>query len=153
MEEPLRAYLLKRLAPVAAGTRVNYAAVALHDPAETDLVVYVSGPQWCGTGGCPLLVLAPSRSTYRLVSKTLITRPPIRALNTRSHGWRDIGVQVSGGGIVRPYEARLRFNGSRYPSNPTVAPATPSKGAPGHLLISADDQGDVLAQGLQRPSC
>jgi hypothetical protein len=62
---------------------------------------------------------------------------PIRRLATSSRGWSDIGVYVSGGGIIQGYEAVLRFDGRRYPGNPTVAPAFRGrKGAPGLVLIS-----------------
>lgn len=51
------------------------------------------------------------------------TRAPIRLLERRSHGRRDLAVQVAGGGIVEGYEAAVPFDGRRYASNPTVAPS------------------------------
>jgi len=143
-EPHLRAFLLAHLRPVRARTRVTLASVALHDHGEPNLLIYVTGPQWCGSGGCALLVLAHRGAGYRLVSKTPITRPPIRVLATSAHGWRDLGVLVGGGGAERPYEASLRFDGRRY-LNPTAAPALHSKVAPGYIAIPADDKGDLLS--------
>jgi hypothetical protein len=63
-------------------------------------------------------------------------------LATRNRGWSDIGVYVSGGGIINGYEAVLRFNGVRYPGNPTVPPAFRArKGAAGRTLISRTAEG------------
>jgi len=59
-------------------------------------------------------------------------------LRTKSHGWRDIGVMVQGGGIIQEYEAALRFDGRTYPTNPTVPPATPLARTTGKILIAAD---------------
>lgn len=66
-----------------------------------------------------------------------ITQLPIRLLPGRSHGWRDIGVFVRGGGILPGYHARLSFDGRAYPSNPLMPPARRLRAAgPGRILIS-----------------
>lgn len=65
-----------------------------------------------------------SRSAAVLVnSKITITRPPIRVLETKSHGWHDLAVFVAGGGIQPGYEADVPFNGERYATNPSSPPA------------------------------
>lgn len=89
----------------------------------------------CGSGGCDLYVLAPTTTGYRRVTTVTIVHPPIRVLATTTHGWHDLGVGVAGGGITTAYEARLRFDGRRYPSNPTVAPAMPVRAAIGRQVI------------------
>lgn len=62
----------------------------------------------CGSGGCDLYVLAMTPTGYREITDISVARPPVRVLPTTTHGWRDLGVMVAGGGIVRGYEARLR---------------------------------------------
>lgn len=89
----------------------------------------------CGSGGCDLYVLSLEPNGYRQVTDISVSRPPIRVLATRTNGWHDIGVTVAGGGIIKGYEARLRFDGRRYPSNPSVAPAMRSKGEAGTVVI------------------
>jgi hypothetical protein len=114
--------------------------VDLNDDGKQEAIVYVSGRSWCGSGGCITLVLAPQRTSYRLVTKITITRLPIRVMPEKSHGWHDISVTVQGGGILKAYEARLRFNGTTYASNPTVAPAQPVRGmTSGQVILSATD--------------
>lgn len=108
----------------------------LNGDGRKEVFAYITDPDYCGSGGCTLLILSPREHGYRVVMRSTVTQLPIRLLATSTHGWRDIGVGVSGGGIVRSYEARLRFNGHRYPDNPTVAPAIPLRRASGKVLIA-----------------
>ena len=98
--------------------------------------VYVTDQDYCGTSGCLLLVLSPTHDSYRVVMRATATQLPVRILPTSTHGWRDIAVTVAGGGILKPYLARMRFDGRRYPSNPTVRPAVPLRRAIGRVLIA-----------------
>jgi hypothetical protein len=75
----------------------------------------------CGTGGCNLYILSPTESGYRLMTKMTVTRPPVRVLPATTHGWHDLGVLVAGGGI-ESRQARLRFDGTGYPSIPPCLP-------------------------------
>lgn len=103
--------------------RYMYSFVDLNDDGKKEVIVHVMSQSVCGTGGCPTLVLAPQQSSFRVVSRISITRPPIRVLNTKSYGWHDLAVWVAGGGIQPAYEAALGFDGGGYATNPTVAPA------------------------------
>ena len=62
---------------------------------------------------------------YRVVSKIMGVRPPVRVLSTETNGWHDLSVGVQGGGIVHAYEAKLRFNGRSYPISPAMPSAQP----------------------------
>jgi hypothetical protein len=117
--------------------------VSSYKRAEADLngdglpetFVYVTDPSHCGSGGCTLVVLSSEGQGFRVVLRSTVTQLPIRLLATSTQGWRDIGVNVEGGGITRPHVARLRFDGASYPSNPTVAPAMPLTRPSGRVLI------------------
>ncbi len=85
----------------------------LNGDGKTEAIIYLSGG-WCGTGGCTTLILAEDGSSWRIVSKQPITRPPIRVLASTSNGWHSIGVWTSGGGIQAGYESELRFDGETY---------------------------------------
>lgn len=80
-----------------------------------------------------MLSLTPSG--YRRVTNISITQAPIRVLPTVTHGWHDLGVLVVGGGIIPGYEARLRFDGHSYPSNPSIPPAIRLKTVIGKQVI------------------
>jgi hypothetical protein len=95
-------------------TRYSAAFVDLNGDGKPEVIAHITGRDWCGSGGCTTLVLAQKGSCYRVVARLTITRPPIRVLATKSHGWRDIGVWMQGGGIQPGYEADLFFNGKTY---------------------------------------
>ena len=125
-------------------TRYSVALADLNGDGRPEALIYAmataesdSGSDLCGSGGCDLNILALSKTGYRQVSSISITRPPIRVLTTVTHGWHDIGVLVGGGGIIPGYEARLRFNGITYPSNPTVLQAIRLRGVAGKVVIGS----------------
>jgi hypothetical protein len=105
--------------------RYSRAFVDLNGDGKDEAIVYSTGRSWCGSGGCNTLVLTQEGGTWRLVTSITITWPPIRVLASRSHGWHDISVWVSGGGIRPGYEAELSFDGKTYATNPSVPPARP----------------------------
>lgn len=100
-----------------------------------EALVLSTDPASCGSGGCAFHVLAFRHGRWTIVSGSTVTRAPIRVLATSSQGWRDLGVAIGGGGM-RPAMVRLRFNGRRYPSNPTVVPVDPSIRSAGTVLIA-----------------
>jgi hypothetical protein len=108
----------------------------LNGDGQDEVVVHVTSRDYCGSGGCVTLVLQRTGQGYRTVMRASVTRLPIRVLETRHQGWKDIGVTVSGGGAGPAYEAALAFDGRRYPSNPTTPPARPAKDAAGVTLIA-----------------
>ncbi|OGN43274.1 MAG: hypothetical protein A2623_10010 [Caulobacterales bacterium RIFCSPHIGHO2_01_FULL_70_19] len=102
-------------------------------------VAYLGDPDWCGSGGCTLLVVEAKREGPVLLGRTTITRPPIRVLTSRTNGMPDLGVLVCGGGIVDCHEAVLPFDGRRYASNPTMPPAwRPPTPPDGEVVISEE---------------
>jgi len=107
----------------------------LNGDGRSEAFFYLTDRDYCGSGGCTLVVLSRKGSSYRVVLRSTVTQLRIRLLATFTRGWRDVGVTVAGGGITRPYVARLRFDGHRYPSNPTVAPAIPLNRPSGKVLI------------------
>ncbi|GAA0627946.1 hypothetical protein GCM10009422_26290 [Brevundimonas kwangchunensis] len=118
---------------------LGYVARSTGEGVEALTLVYLVGPEYCGSGGCNLLILRRTTDGYDVLGETTVTQAPIRALSTRTNGLPDIGVHVRGGGVTDGYEAKLAFDGTRYPSNPTVAPAERVDGAEGITLITDDD--------------
>lgn len=113
----------------------------LYSRAEADLdgdgkdevLAYVGGPLMCGTGGCNLVVLKRDGEGFRQVGDLSVVQLPVGVLSTRTNGWRDLAVTVSGGG--RPDGVmRVPFDGTSYASNPTISPAEPVDST-GEVLI------------------
>ncbi len=123
-------------------TRIAVASVATKGSESKEFIVYVSGENWCGSGGCTLLVLTPVGASYKIIGRTTIVQLPIRILRSTTHGRPEIGVRVQGGIMEPGYEAILPFDGRRYPSNPSVPPARRSHNADiGKILIPTTEQG------------
>jgi hypothetical protein len=141
----LQNYLRKPVSGDDETARYSPAFVDLNGDGTQEVIVYVSGRRWCGTGGCVTLILSEQDSSYSVVTRITITRPPVRVLQDASKGWRSIAVWVQGGGIQPGYEAELRFNGKTYPSNPSVPPARrlPGKVA-GEIVVPSSQKGMPL---------
>ncbi len=140
-EESLRRFLQDYLKdmPEDRTTRYSSAPVDLSGHQKREVIAYITGRSWCGSGGCTMLILTTEDSHYRVVAKVAIVRPPIRLLPTKSHGWHDLSVQAQGGGIVRSYDVKLSFTGRSYLRNPSAPPAPP-----GELLIPSGAEGKPL---------
>ncbi|WDA41911.1 hypothetical protein [Erythrobacter sp. BLCC-B19] len=111
------------------------ASADLNGDGVDEIILRADAPEWCGSGGCTLFVLEKAGSTFRLVSRTTVTQLPIRLLDTKTNGWRDLSVGAHGGGVMEARNAQLRFDGNAYPGNPTIPPATPISQPSGTILI------------------
>lgn len=138
----LQEYVKQSRLPHDGRTRYIRGFVDLNGDSKDEVIVYLSGRQWCGTGGCTTLVLEPTAGWFRIVGTITIARPPIRVLDSTSNGWRDLAVWVQGGGIQPGYEAILPFNGKAYPGNPSSLPARRlAKRIEGPVVIDRSDGG------------
>lgn len=145
----LKRFLQKELTEPDFGadktTRYSSAVIKSNGTTKEEIVVYVSGESWCGSGGCRLWILEQDGASFKVIGEETIVWPPIRVLQSKSHGHFDIGVWVQGGGIQPGYEALLQFDGKSYPDNPSVAPARQlPEGVAGRVLISRADRGRLL---------
>jgi len=128
-----------------ASTRYSVGLVRGAGGATEEIVVYVTGTSWCGSGGCTVLVLQPHDSSYQLIGDIPIVWPPICALHQRTNGRRDLVVWIRGGGIIPGYRAVITFNGRRYPDGPTGPSAHRLTGTPAtDTLIAGRSPGELL---------
>jgi hypothetical protein len=97
----------------------EYALVDLNKDGIPDAIVLLTDKAWCGSGGCTMLILRGTDSGFTPVSKASVSNQPIKVSSEHQNGWRTLLVWVTGGGI-RPGFALMRFNGTRYPFNPTL---------------------------------
>ena len=118
------------------------ASIDLNDDGRSELVVHVVGKAACGSGGCQTLIFTPAGSGHRLVSSISVTSPPIKVSATRTAGWRNLIVRVSGGG-AKARDVELQSDGKSYPTNPTVVGPQVKPAAPG---------GDLLIKEFESPN-
>lgn len=116
-------------------SRYQRADADLNGDGRLESVIYVTDPDYCGSGGCTLFVLSPHGGSYRIVLRETVVRRPILLLSTVTRGWRDLGVTRWGGGVLQPYTARLRFSGHRYARDAFESPAATRRQLPDKVLV------------------
>ena len=139
-DDSLRAFLRTAFAEARenwADTSYVAAFADLNGDGRDEALVSLRSGLFCGSGGCALYVYTPAGAAWREVAELTIVNAPVRLLDTRSSGWRDLGVHVRGGGMDLPHEARMRFDGRTYASNPSMAPRIRGR-VPGRVLIGED---------------
>ena len=151
LQQFLRNYLADPPSEIDKTTKYAAAAVHLSESAKDNaVIIYIMGQNWCGSGGCRMLVLEPDGNSYRVIGETTVTHLPIRVLRGMTKGKHEIGVRVQGGGIQPVYEAILPFDGKTYPSNPSMPPAKQSaEKARGIIAIPATAETKPLYSDFQ----
>ncbi len=118
LETSLKRYLQVWDGDESKKTRYIAAFRDLNGDGKDEAIVFVISNGLCRSGGdCPTLVLKQTGRSWEIVSKIMVTRPPIRVATATSNGWHNIGVWVLGGEGQSGYEAELRFDGKAYPRN------------------------------------
>lgn len=124
-------------------TRYSAAPVAL-DARSDEIVVYVTGRFWCGSGGCMALLLRPTNGSFKVINRFTLVRLPIVVLSSKTNGWHDIAMSVEGGGIVPGRMAILRFDGHKYPNNPSMAPKLTTNLAGAGTKVPLSERGSLV---------
>lgn len=124
-------------------TKYSSATVQLNSGTASQVIVFLTGSEWCGSGGCTLLILSSEGKSYKVVAKISIVLLPVEVLQSVTNEWHDIAVHVRGYAGKPEYTTILKFNGTTYPSNPSMTPV--------HLPPNAKLKGSVLP--LTREAC
>lgn len=135
-------YLEEREDPKRFGVRYGYAFVDLNDDGRDEAIVVEVSDNNCGTGGCGMEVEVQQGGRWRTLSYTVRTRPPIKLLPTKHHGWHDVGIFDAGGGMPKSFESPVVFNGRKYGFSPTDRPVR--KGVHGRTILTDDMVGRPL---------
>ncbi|NRF40196.1 hypothetical protein [Pedobacter foliorum] len=85
----------------------------INEEPKKEIFVGLTGPYFCGSGGCTVLLLNPEGE---LVTKFTVTESPLLIADTFTMGWRDLILHSQG------KDHLMKFNGKTYPSNPSVQP-------------------------------
>jgi hypothetical protein len=93
--------------------KYSYDTFDLNNDGKKEVFVALISPYFCGSGGCTLLILNPD---FTLNSRlTVVNDFPIHASSKTTKGWRDLIIQSRGIHL-------LKYNGKKYPSNPSTQP-------------------------------
>lgn len=100
----------------------------INDDGKKEIFVGLTGPYFCGTGGCTQFILNEDGS--KLAHFTVSDYPVLIDTN-KTNGYRDLFIYSGGKNRV------VKFDGKTYPSNPSVLPEL--KTIPGDGLPKALD--------------
>jgi uncharacterized protein len=125
LRKAIDSYIENAGIPTDASQSFLSESIDLNDDGVLDALVLLTGSNWCGTGGCTMVVFQGIGNEFRLVSSSSIIQTPLIVSETRTNGWRDLIVDLRGGGAT-PGKVALKFDGKSYPSNPSTEPTLPS---------------------------
>lgn len=112
---------IKEWAKETTAPTFKHAFADLNDDGRDDAVVLITDNQYCGSGGCSFVVFRGAGDGFQKLSSSTITRAPILLLPEKKNGWHTLSVFVAGGG-AKSGQVLMRFNGTKYPSNPSTQP-------------------------------
>jgi hypothetical protein len=121
--EAERSYRLygARIEPVDPSSyEFEYALTDLNGDGIPDAVVLLRG-DYCGSGGCTLQIYQGTQRGFIFVSSSMISREPVQILTEKRFGWHSFTVGVGGPG-GKACNALMRFDGHKYPLNPSLEP-------------------------------
>ncbi len=134
LDSALKDYLREQGDPGLFALPRTEAYTDLSGDGRNDVLVLMQSPYWCGTGGCTLLVFQRVDDKFVMRSATSVVREPIYQAGTRSDGWRNLVVTRGGGGGPVGY-GLLRYDGSRYTANASLAPIPDASDWQGATLL------------------
>ncbi len=115
----------------------------LNGDGRPEVLVYLEAPIWCGPHGCDLLIFTADGTSWRRIDEISAGRTPIRVLERRHRGWRDLSLYVSDS--LAPGRQRiLSFDGRRY----QLVPGQGRGRDRGRLLIGTEGPGTPLFQAM-----
>jgi hypothetical protein len=112
---------IKEWAKESTAPTYKHAFADLNDDGVDDAVVLITDNQYCGSGGCSFVIFKGVSGGFKVVSSSTITREPILLLPEKKKGWHTLSLYVAGGG-AKSGQVMMRFNGKRYPGNPSTRP-------------------------------
>ncbi|EPY2286003.1 hypothetical protein ACTQ4P_15940 [Clostridium sporogenes] len=118
--------------------RYYYNKVDLNEDGNPEIFAYVVGMPVCGTGGCSAAIFEDYKGEYKLLARFSLVNNPVIISNNKTKGYKDIIMNVYGGGI-ESFFALLKYNGTTYPSNPSIEPKVESGTKVQGIAIVADD--------------
>lgn len=104
----------------------NVAFNDLNQDGIDDAIVLLNGQNWCGSGGCTMLIFkGKADQQFELLSKTTLVDRPVYATTYTQNGWKQLLVYSRKHGQVM-----LKYDGKQYPLNPSLLPIQSAKLAP-----------------------
>lgn len=117
MKVAIDKYLAEHNGP--KNSQYEYTRMDLNGDGLREALVLFNLPHsyWCGWSGCTMAVFQAGDNDFKILSETTRIRGPLMVGSTKTNGWEDIGVRLSGTDVA-DRNVLLKFDGTRYPENP-----------------------------------
>jgi len=105
----------------------------LDGDAAKEIFVGLTGPYFCGSGGCTQYIL---KDNGEVLTKFTVSDYPVVIAPDKTNGWNDLYIQSGGDYRV------VKFDGKTYPANPSILPKLgmiPGDGLPRILDFMSDN--------------
>ncbi len=101
----------------------DMARIDLNGDRRREALVLFKNPwgYWCDRHGCTMLVFAAGRKEFTLVNSIQPVRGPVWVAATKTKGWRDLVIHISGR-WSETKDVLMNFDGRKYPSTPELLP-------------------------------
>ncbi len=124
LNKSIQTYLAAAGGPL--NSQYEYSRVDLNGDGLREGLVLFKLPHsyWCGWTGCTMAIFEAGDNRFALLSETARIRGPIVVGDSKTNGWGDIGVRMTGTD-THDYNVLLQYDGTGYPHNPqnqTVVP-------------------------------
>lgn len=120
----IQTYLADSRGPL--NSQYEYVRMDLNNDGLREGIVLFNLPHsyWCGWGGCTMAIFQAGDDSFALLSETKKIRGPLVLADSRTNGWEDIIVRLSGMDEA-DRNVVLKFDGYGYPDNPVIADEGP----------------------------
>ena len=122
LDAAIKEYLAATKGPLF--TRYDFTRVDLDNDGRREGLVMMKGPHnyWCDANGCSLVVFKAADDYFTVASEIFPVRGPLYVGETKSEGWRDLIIRVSGQSYAKAKNVALQYDGRQYPRNPFFEP-------------------------------
>lgn len=97
--------------------RYIYFQEDLNDDKKDEILVFLWGDNYSGTGGGTLMIF---NNKYDLISRSTVVNLPIIISKNKTNGYKDIMVKVEGGGVNKGFYSLLKYENKKYPLNASM---------------------------------
>ncbi len=120
----IKQYLVQQGAPPSS--QYEYVRQDLDGDGRREAIVMFQAPfySWCSSDGCKMVIFKASNDHFSIASEIAPVRGPLLISDTKTKGWRDLVVRVSGR-QMRPKDVAMKFDGRTYPRVPDFATPLP----------------------------
>jgi hypothetical protein len=127
MRASLVSYLKAHNEPVSS--QYEYVRKDLTGDGRRDAIVMLESPfySWCNLNGCKMLVFKASDKSFAPIAEIAPVRGPLLVSESRTNGWRDLVIRISGRDDLETKNVDLKFDGRTYPPQPDMLPAMPAE--------------------------